>query len=545
MSGSELSSRPGDVRIAGRRVPGLVISLLVGLLSMAVMWKLRTVPVPTDPWHYVVTGLTFPDLTWNMVGLTRYGMILPMMVVTHFFGMSELSFYLPPLLATGTMVVALYWLGMRYFGHIGAAAGIVLVLSNNVVLPTTSRAYPDIFAVSMTAVAIALAVAARDRWQRTSKGGAGLWTLLVLVGVFVGLSWWMRETAVFAWPVVAVVLLWKGGPPWRLVLPLAGGAAVVLLGLEMLIGQWAFGDPMARFEALSGADLSQTTNAADIPYLNQSRLTYLMVIPKAALLASDGVWSIVLGAIAVVGLVVAPRKVGVFAGWFLLVALSFVAIGGAVRPWAPNIRLDVTRYWVAFLPPMAMAAAGTVTIGARLLAERFASRWGPARRAVVGSVLAVLLLVAPVTAAAASVRDQPTYVAVNDNTMAVFRNWLHEHDREVKRIAAERDTMRILDAYTRSLTGRKMADVRFLPLTERGLVRPGDHVVIFSEHDQACPFCNFNVNVWLDSNRDVLDRWDKVWTSPDKRFEVYEVPESAGRYRLKGFEKGEVLEPKP
>ena len=517
-----------------RRIPPVAVSALVGLVGALVAWELRTVPVPTDPWHYVEAGLTFPDASWNTVGLTRYGMILPMMLVTRLFGMSEMAFYLPPVLASGVLVGALHWLGVRFFGQVAAVAGVVVVMANSVVLIDASRAYPDVFAVAMTAVAVALAVAARDRWRRDERVRSRLVLLLAGVGAFVGLSWWMRETAVFAWPVVAAVLLWRGGPPWRVVLPVAGGVAAGFLAVEMLIGQLAFGDPMVRFEALSGADLSQTTNAADLPYLNQGRLDYLAVIPRTALLFADGHVMIVLAVLAVLGGVLAPRRVGLFAGWFLLVALAFVAIGGALRPGSPNIRLDVSRYWVAFLPPMAMAATGAVAALVARLGPRVASGWAGRTRALAAVGIACLLTAVPVLTSATEVRRQPTFVVVNHDTMSPFRNWLAAHDRGVDRIFAERDTERILDVYTRSLTGRPMSHVRFRSLNGHLTIRPGDHVVVFSAHDQTCTFCNANVNAWLDEHPGILDRWKRVWTSPDRRFEVYRVPRSAGRERLAG-----------
>src|SRR6476469_8679890 len=79
------SEEPGSPQ-RKRRVPALLVSAAVGLVSLAFVWKFRTLPVPTDPWHYVLAGTTFPEPTWNMVGLTRYGVVLPDVLVTKLFG---------------------------------------------------------------------------------------------------------------------------------------------------------------------------------------------------------------------------------------------------------------------------------------------------------------------------------------------------------------------------------------------------------------------------------------------------------------------------
>lgn len=501
----------------------LAAAALVGLVACATSFKLRTVPVPTDPWHYVTAGLTFPADSWNMVGLTRYGMVLPMIPVTRLFQDSELSFYLTPCLASGLLIAAVYWLAARFFGPVAGVAASVLTLANSVVLSYASRMYPDVFAATTTALAVATAVGARDVWTRDGVVRGRLVSLLVLTGTLVGLSWWMRETSVFAWPVVGAVLLWRGGPPRRVTLPAVAVPAAVMLGLEMLVSRLAFGDPMARFEALTGPDLSATTNPADIPYLGQARLDYLLTMPRVALTLADGHWMLAIAALAVVSGLAFPRKVGLFAGWFLLVALLLTAAGGALRPDHPNIRLDVTRYWIAFLPPMVIAAVGGVATVVGLVA----ARWGRGRvtpaRTVLAGLVAVALVAGPVVASAEGVRKSPTFVVTNGNVTAKFRNWLHAHDRQVDRVFSDWESARILPTYARSFAGRPMATATWHSLTG-GHVRPGDYVVLFSAYDGTCYFCNENINVWLPQHRKRLRHWHKVWQTPDRTFVVYHVP---------------------
>jgi hypothetical protein len=518
---------PAETRSTGL-ARTLLPSLLAGLVACVVAFKLRTIPVSTDPWHYVQAGLTFPELSWNTVGLTRYGMVLPMIPVTRLFHDSELAFYLTPVLVTGVLVASLHWLAARFYGQVAAAAAAVLLVANSLVLANASRMYPDVFAIAMTSLAVMFAVAARDRWRRNERVDVLLLTLLMLTGAAVGLSWWMRETAVFGWPVVAGVLLWKGGPPLRVSLPAAGAAFAFLL-LELGIGQWAFGDPWVRFEALGGADLSQTTNPADLPYLGQRRLSYLETIPHGMLAYADGWWMIAMGALAILGGLLFPRKVGLFAGWFVLVLLAFIAIGGALRPGSPNIRLDVGRYWLAFLPPMVVAAVGTVATLVRLAADRLSARTlRPTYRTAGGALAAVALVAGPVVASGQQVGVSEAYVVTNHGVMSQFRNWLHAHDREVRRILTDGSSARILPVYKRSFTGHRMARARFVSLNRPYHARPGDYVVLFSAYDSTCGFCNTPINVWLTRHPGRLERWTKVWQTPGRTFVVYRVPGRQG-----------------
>lgn len=508
----------------------VLVSVATGLVAMVAAWKLRTIPVPTDPWHYVIAGLTFPAESWNAVGLTRYGMVLPMLPIARLFHMSEAAFYLTPVLVTGLMISSVCWITARLFGLLAGVAAAVLLMANSVFLVNSSRMYPDIFASTMITVAVMTALAARDRWESRPRTGPWLVTLLVLTGTFVGLSWWMRETAVLTWPAVAVLLLWKGGPPWRVWLPATALPALGLLGLELWISKIAFGTPWARFAALSGADLSQTTNPADLPYLGQSRLAYLLTIPKGFLTYEDGRWMVAMALVAVVAGLAFPRRVGFVAFWFVTVFAAYVAIGGALRPNAPNIRLDVARYWIAFLPPMVIAAVGGVSMLCRMLVGKFR---GGARKVVqVMVALVCLALVAgPVAASAREVRSNPTYVVTNGNELSDYRNWLHDHDREVRRVFTDWTSSRILPVYERSLTGKRMTHIRYVTLGSYRKIRPGDHVVLFSARNQTCFFCYPVINQFLDQHPGVLDHWDKEWTSKNGTIEVYSVPQGAPKPR--------------
>ncbi|MBV9831228.1 MAG: hypothetical protein JOZ82_06490 [Marmoricola sp.] len=429
-----------------------------------------------------------------------------------------------PCLATGVVIGCTYWLTARFFGWAAGLAAAVLVIANSVMLVNASRLYPDPVAMAMVMLAVIAAVLARDRWARTPRVDAWLVVLLLLVGTFVGLSWWMRETALLEWPVVAAVLLWRGGPPRRWSIPLAAVPAAALLALEMFISARAFGSPMERFTALTSGDLSSTTNAADMPYLNQSRFAYLTTMPRGFLGFEDGRWMLAMAVIAVVSLIVAPRKTGLFAGWFVVVFLLFTAVGGGLRPAHPNLRLDVARYWVAYLPPMVMAAVAGSTLALRRARTWLEGRTPARVGAIVPGVVAVLLVAGAVSASAAGVRANPSYVVTNGNVTASFRNWLHAHDKQVRVVYSDWMSGRVLPVYAQSFSGTPMAHVTWMSLTGTRPPHRGDYVVLYSPYDQVCFFCNANLNMsWLKDHRGDLRHWKKVWQSDHRTFVVYKV----------------------
>ena len=507
--------------VEGRK---LVEATVAGLLAVAVAVWLRALPVTSDPWHYVRAGLHFPSHSWNLVGLTRYGLVLPEALVTRVTGFSTPAFYVLPVLATGLLVGAVYWLARRSFGLVAAVTCAVLLLADSVVLQYASRLYPDVPAAAVTALAVALATGSRDAWQRQRRVGARLWLLVVLTGAAVGASWWMRETAVFAWPVVAAVLLWRGGPPLRVVLPGAGAASASFLAAEAALSRWAYGDPWARFHALLGGGLATSANLADRAYVGQTRLAYLEAVPRGVLAYADGRWVLAMAALALLGGVLFPRRVGLFSGWFVLVLAGYLAAGGLLRPHAPSIRLDDPRYWLAFLVPMVPAAVGTVACAARAAATLVpGSARRPSYLGVVGVVLALALAVGPVLASVRQVRGDPEFLVTNHGVVSRFVGWLEAHRHQVRRVVTDRASARLLGVSTRAFGGRRLVDVRFVPFARPTEARPGDYLVLFSAHTDVCVFCRAREESWLAGPAKRLRHAVPVWRTADGAFDVYRL----------------------
>ena len=497
---------------------------LIGFAAAAIAFWLRTLPVVSDPYNYVLAGRTFPELTWNMVGLTRYGIILPLIPITALFHDSEMAFYLTPLIATGVLMGSIHWLASRFFGALSGVAAVLASLACSPILVNTTRLYPDIFAAASTTLAVAVAMATRDASRGASR--TRLWLLLVATGLAVGASWWMRETTVFSWPIVAAVLLWRGGPGWRLTGMLAGGAAILTFLAEMLVSRIAFGDWMARIHALSGVGLAGTTNPNDIPYLNQSRLAYLLTVPDVTLRQPDGVVLALECLLALLGALLLRRAVAFFAGWFVCSALVLILLGGALSPAAPSIRLDLTRYWLPFLVPMIIAAVGTVSSVVAVASPTLRERWGERRgpRLAAAAVVACLAVV-PAIPTGNWVRHNPEFVVTNGGVMNEFRGWVTAHP-EVRVMWTDMATQRQLPTYTRTFSGRPLASVEFRQF-EAEPPPAGSYVVVFSRDRRTCYFCRAAIAGFFAAHPDARRGWTSVWQSHDKNIKVFQVNANA------------------
>jgi hypothetical protein len=502
-------------------------SLVAGLVGGVVVFWLRTLPIVSDPFSYVHTGMDFPHPTWNMVGTTRYGIVLPLVPITRLFHDSEATFYLMPVVASIVLLASAHWLASRTFGRAAGVVAVVLLLGCSPILLNATRLYPDIFSASTTTLAVAVAVATRDRWRRRPDARLGGVVLLVLTGLAVGLTWWMRETSVFAWPAVAVALLWKSGPPRRLVALCAGGAALAMFVLEMVISALVFDDPMARLNALTGSDMSTTTNPLDLPYLNQGRLSYFAVIPRVMLTLPDGAWLVICGALAVAGALLAGRRIAFFTFWFLSTLVLLILAGGTLNPASPSLRLDLVRYWLPFLVPMILAATGALALAARAIAAQLGdTSWlSGARRRAVLIVVAAGLVLAPVLPTVQMVRKDPQFVVTNGGIMNDFRDWLGAHRSEVKVMYADLATQRQLPTYARTFWGSPLADVKFRRMELPFDPKPGSYVVFFSENQSVCLFCA-DWEAQIRAKRPhITARWDLVWRSRDSIFKIYRVPD--------------------
>ncbi|MBK6762538.1 MAG: hypothetical protein IPG68_04345 [Micrococcales bacterium] len=91
--------------------------LLLTVATLVLAWVFRAVLVTSDPWHYAQAALDLGGHTWIPSGLTRWGIILPLVGVAAMFGATLPTFYAFAFLAVAVVVPVVYvlarWVGPR------------------------------------------------------------------------------------------------------------------------------------------------------------------------------------------------------------------------------------------------------------------------------------------------------------------------------------------------------------------------------------------------------------------------------------------------
>jgi 4-amino-4-deoxy-L-arabinose transferase-like glycosyltransferase len=282
---------------------------------------------------------------WIPSGLTRWGIIVPLIPVAAVFGQTLPTFYAFAFLATAIVVPVVYVLARWVVATGVAALAVVTFVAMPLTFLNLSRGYPDLMAIALNGLTLILVLRARD----TDRVGP-----LLLAGLVAGWAFEVRETTVFTWPVFAV-LIWGLSRRWL-------GYAAVIVGLlpwavlDLGLSWWTLNDPLAKWHVLTGSDLNDSTSPLDGSYLGQQRWWYLTRLPLAMAQESWGWVLLVVCGLGVLGGIVLRGRVGLYVIWALFPALLLVLQAGVLDPQHPSVRVDVPRYWLAFLPGLTIAA---------------------------------------------------------------------------------------------------------------------------------------------------------------------------------------------
>lgn len=470
----------------------VVALLTIGVLAVA--WTYRSVLVTSDPWHYAQSALYFGRHEWIPSGLTRWGIILPLVPVGAAFGDTLPTYYAFALTATALVVPVVYVLARWVVPTFVAALSVVCFMALPVVLVNSTRGYPDLMAVALSGLTLILVLVARDQ----DRVG---W--LLLAGLVAGWAFEVRETTLFAWPVF-IWVIWTVG---RRIL----GYVLFIIGLlpwavtDVLLSWRTLGDPWAKWHVLSGSDLNTSTSVLDGSYLGHDRLWYLLRLPVAI---SEQPWGWTLLLVAGLGLVggLALRgRVGLYVVWAVLPAVLLVVQAGLLDPAHPSVRVDVPRYWLSFAPGLTISAVALC-------------RWAGLKVRLGGWLGPVLLTAVLVTAGARYATTEPSLYPNSGDLPYVTARELPAGST----VWTDGRTVRILPVYLNS-AGR---DVTMRDFTARGATPPaGDYVLLFSDTDTTCEFCKLDYDLWRQDGHSLpLDEYTPVWTAPDGKARLYRVP---------------------
>ena len=512
-----------DLPVAPRRSWSGLDLVLSGLVAIAVgtlAWFWRTELTPSDPWHYVMAALEFPQDTWVPLGFTRYGLILPLGPLVVAWGHAPATFLLPAIVASALMSASVFLVATRWWGRIAGFVAVALLLTNWIVFVNLTRYYPDIPSMALVLLALVLAIVARDR-QRSRKGSA-TW-LVLLVGFLLGWSFEARETALFSWPIV-IWVLWVSGRV-RKNAALVALPVLVWAAADIVISAVAYGDPLLKLHTFTRQDLSATKLPGDIAVMDQfvglPRLDYLTMIPRLALESGvpGGRWFLGLGAAALVGLLIRNRAVRASSAALAICYLMFVGISGFFLPEHPAGRLDVQRYWIQFVPWISLSVAGLAHV---VVGRIFASRGAWVTRTahvVAGAALVAGPALVVSTAAFESAGLAPNGGAPLKEVSAA----LAQLPTAGAHVYTDWETMRVLPIYQRPFFGGEpawTAPVRSIT-GGKGATR-GDYVLLVRATDTPCYFCTVALAPWRASHS-VPTNWQKVLVTPRQGYVLYAV----------------------
>lgn len=493
--------------------------IAVAVMVVALVW--RTALVPADPWHYVDSALSFPSHNWVPLGYTRYGLILANILPGLFFKNAQATYYFWPVISSGVLLAVVYLIGRRWWGRLGGAVSAVVLLANSVVLLNLSRGYPDIMSVSITMVAVYLALLARDRL--VSGGRATL--LLLAVGFLLGWAFEVRETTLFWWPVVAVIL-WHRATLLRT-------AALVLLpmlawgALDVGISAIVYGDPLLKVHTLTGGVIPAVTTPSGqegaTNVVGKPRSFYFLLTPRTALLQAGGAWLVGTGAVAMLAVLVRNWPIRLLSGSLILMYLLNVLPAGGLDPAKPRGRLTVARYWIQYFPSISLIIGGLTALAAWALARRLAGRVRIRARAV-AAVAALAVVTYPVVVGVQYLMTYPAFAPNGGDALENLREDLAGRGFAAPAIWSDWDTRRLIAPYQRNFFGGdKVWTGPARSLTAPGEPAPGDYVLFFSAHSETCNHCRAALRPWLKEHPTIPATWQLVYTSRTKNLELYRV----------------------
>ena len=516
---------PAD-RLAGEPTTrrDVLVAAVLGALVVAAGIVWRTPVVPTDPWHYVRSALEFPSADWVPLGYTRYGIILANIPPAFVFKNSQASYYFWPLLSSAILAVVLYLIGRRFWGPVAGVVAVVVFFTNSIVFTNLSRGYPDMMSIALIFLAAYLALLARDRMV---AGGRAVW-LLLAVGFLLGWAFEVRETAMFAWPFV-LLILWRRGQVLRtmavVALPVLGWAAV-----DIGISAFAYGDPLLKLHTLApfAAEKIVDPSVPVEPVVARSRLDHLLAIPQEALLrAPDGLWMVLGGCVATLAILVRNWPLRLMSFSFISIYGLNVLAGGVLLPDRPFGTLTVLRYWIQYLPSIALVIGGLTGLAVAWLVQRWrATGWAAVAVATRGGRRGVRRArVAGGHVLDDAPRRSPRTAVTPSRTCA--STWGPSASAPTRCGPTGRPSASCRPTSATRSAGRRCGPAR--PGASPGRTGPawepypGDAVLLFSARDMTCQWCRTALEPWLEEHPTVPANWQLVYRSETGNVELYQV----------------------
>jgi len=487
------------------RIPTWALGLGLALVHLVVTLQVRPHPRWNDGIFVLNDARDFPDVPLDHHAL-RIGNLLPVRAFLELFGYGQVSYYAWPFLMGIALVVAVFALGTVLFGRWTSVAGTVLLIFHPVLVDTVIRPgrermtswqlLPDIPSTALVAGGLALLIGAAQRRRHDppdrfaayagpgvparsanpagsanpirsanpagSAGPAGsaapTWWFYA-AGLLLGWAYLVRELSVFLYPLILVVLV-----AWRLPLRRWIQVALPMLGclaLEMVLAQWAHGDPLAR--------LKVDADHGSAPLDAITRVDALLRFPRAVVAYPQTTVVLASFVLMVLGALLVRRRGHVLMlAWFVTMWLPLTLVSGLIDPGFIRINASLMRYWVPVLPALTLGAAAAVAALLAMVRRRLPDRLHGAGVVLTAGVTVAGLLVWCVPMID-DIRSNP-----RDAAWSSMRTYLAAHDHDIDTIITDDRDALVLGIYSREPIGGDLVVHAATRKTGHGLKRPPD-----------------------------------------------------------------------
>jgi hypothetical protein len=307
-------------------------------------------------------------------------------------------------------------------------------------------------------------------------------------------------------------------------------AAPVLLwaALDVGISGLVYGDPLLKLHTLLGTNPTGVGRAPQpspiqVDEADRTRWGYLTSIPRSALPRSDGPWMVVSGLLGVLAVLVPDRRVRLMSlGLISVFGLNLLA-GGVLFPDRPLGTLINPRYWIQYLPLVALVLGGLVAVVSRWVVRR-GGITSTRRQAAVGFLVAAVVCLVPAWNSVRYVAASPQFAPNGGNALEELRSHLAGTGFAVDEVWTDPHTKRIVPAYQRPvLGGAKVWTGTPRNLLGEGAPGPGDAVLLYSATSDVCTHCRRSITPWVRAHPTLPATWDLVYEDPDGVLRLYRV----------------------
>lgn len=449
-------ARPDEPAAPSRRtflpaLPTWVMGLVLVLLHLAVTFQVRPAPRWNDGIFVLNRARDFPHVPLDHHSL-RIGNIIPVRGLLEVFGYGQWSYYAWPFVTGVLLVAAVFALGIVLFDRWTAAVATVLLIVHPVLVDTIIKAgtermtswqlLPDIPSTAFITLGFALLIGAAQRQgddgppARPGAAAPAWW--FYAAGFCFGWAYLVRELSVFFYPLIVLALVaWR--LPWRRWVELA----VPMLGclvLEMVLAQWAHGDPLAR--------LKIDSEHGSAPLSPITRVDALLRFPRIVEVYPGTVVVLATLVLTALGALVVRRKQHLLLLlWFLVIWVPLTLVSGLIDPGFIRINASLMRYWIPVLPALVLGAAGFVAWILAQVRHRVPAARGPLGVGLTALVAVVALAVAVLPVVKVVERNP------RDEAWNAMRAYLHQHDKQVGTVITDDRDALVLGIYSREPVG--------------------------------------------------------------------------------------------